>query len=222
MNKVNVRAVFSKRGRAVYISHLDLMKAMQRALKRSKLPVWYTEGYNPRIYLNFPLALSLGVESACEPMDMAVVEEISPEEIMDRLNAVLPEGIAIEKCFYPKNNIKDMGFAEYNIAFAAETGDIKTLFDEFTARETIIVKKHSKKKGEVEVDIKPYINVLGVSADNGRLSVDIRLPASIDFNLNAGIVSGAFLEFCREKGVNAECCCTKRTNILCIDGSVFA
>ena len=57
MDKKAVRLFFSKKGRAVYISHLDLLRTMQRALKRAGIPVWYSEGFNPRIYLNFPLAL---------------------------------------------------------------------------------------------------------------------------------------------------------------------
>ena len=76
MDKKNVRIFFEKKGRAIYISHLDLMRTMQRALKRSGLPVWFTEGFNPRLYLNFPLALSLGTTGEREPMDIAVVEEI--------------------------------------------------------------------------------------------------------------------------------------------------
>ena len=48
------RLTFAKKGRARYISHLDLMRAMQRAIKRAGVPIWYTQGFNPHSYLMFP------------------------------------------------------------------------------------------------------------------------------------------------------------------------
>ncbi|MGN0667200.1 MAG: TIGR03936 family radical SAM-associated protein [Huintestinicola sp.] len=221
MNKVNVRAVFAKQGRAVYISHLDLMRVMQRSLKRSGLPVWYTEGFNPRIYLNFPLALSLGVESECEPMDLAVVEDVSVDEIRDRLNAVLPDGLHIMDCFYPRNNIKELGFAEYDIAFAG-TEDISELVESFMAQEVIRVMKFSKKKGETEVDIRPYTDIRESVFRDGAAHITVRLPAGIEMTLNASLFAEAFLRFAAENNVNIEYICTKRTNILCKDGSKFS
>ena len=74
---VPVRATFEKRRRAKYISHLDLMRCMQRAFKRAGVPIWYTEGFNPHAYLMFPLALSLGCESGCECMDFRIDGEMS-------------------------------------------------------------------------------------------------------------------------------------------------
>ena len=56
-----VRVWFRKAGAAKYISHLDLTHCMGRALKLSRLPVWYTEGFNPRIYMTYAMPLSLGV-----------------------------------------------------------------------------------------------------------------------------------------------------------------
>ena len=56
---IDVRTVFEKKGRAKYISHLDLNRFMMRAFRRSGLPIWYTEGFNPHPYATFALALSL-------------------------------------------------------------------------------------------------------------------------------------------------------------------
>ena len=58
-----IRVWFTKTGEASYISLLDLQRVMQRALKRSGLPVWYTLGFNPHIYMTFAAPLSLGQES---------------------------------------------------------------------------------------------------------------------------------------------------------------
>ncbi len=59
----NVRVFYSKKGRMKFISHLDMNRFMTRMILKSGLPVWYTEGFNPRPYLTFALPLSLGFES---------------------------------------------------------------------------------------------------------------------------------------------------------------
>ena len=61
-----VRIWFKKMGMSRYVSHLDLMRAMTRAIRRANLPLWYTEGFNPHPYMTFALPLSLGMESLCE------------------------------------------------------------------------------------------------------------------------------------------------------------
>ena len=74
LERFEYRAVFSKTGRAKYISHLDLMRAFQRVFKRAHLPIWHTQGFNPHVYIMFPLALPLGTDSRVEIMDFALTE----------------------------------------------------------------------------------------------------------------------------------------------------
>ena len=68
----NVRVFFEKTGMTKYISHLDLMRCMTRAIKRAAIPAWYTEGFNPHLFITFALPLTLGVESLCESMDIPI------------------------------------------------------------------------------------------------------------------------------------------------------
>ena len=96
---IKVRAVFAKRGRAKYISHLDLNRCMQRVFKRSGIPIWYTEGFNPHIYITFALPLSLGYESGVEIMDFNITEGIPFKDIRharrtDRVGALYPRNKA--------------------------------------------------------------------------------------------------------------------------------
>lgn len=221
MDKKNVRIFFEKKGRAIYISHLDLMRTMQRALKRSGLPVWFTEGFNPRLYLNFPLALSLGTTGEREPMDIAVVEEIGLDEIADRLNAVCPEGIRIVGAAYPVHPNKDIGSAEYESRLSGDTEELKKALQDYLAQDTIKVMKHSKKKGMIEVDIKPHINMLDVSDWEKGIIIRYRLPAGIELNLNSAVLTDSFAQYCSEHNIAEENICTKRTNIFCTDGTVF-
>lgn len=221
MDKKNVRIFFEKKGRAIYISHLDLMRTMQRALKRSGLPVWFTEGFNPRLYLNFPLALSLGTTGEREPMDIAVTEDIGLEEIVKRLDAVCPEGISIVSAAYPVHPNKDIGSAEYESVLSGNGEELKNALESYLSQDSIKVMKHSKKKGMVEVDIKPHINMLSVSDSENGIIIRYRLPAGIELNLNSAVLTDSFAEYCSENNISEELVCTKRTNIYCIDGAVF-
>ena len=76
-----VRLFFTKLDRAKYISHLDMNRCMSRALKRSGLPVWYTGGFNPHMYLTFPLPLSLGCESVYECVDLKMTQKVDFDTI---------------------------------------------------------------------------------------------------------------------------------------------
>lgn len=221
LDKKNIRVFFEKKDRAIYISHLDLLRTMQRALKRSGLPVWYSEGFNPRIYLNFPLALSLGTEGVREPMDMAIVEDVSFEEITEKLNGACPEGIRIVSAAFPVHPNKEIGFAEYEAFFSGDTEALKAAVSGYISQESIKVMKHSKKKGMIEVDIKPHINILSVSECENGIKVTLRLPAGNELNLNCAVFTESFLEYCNSCEVTAELRCAKRTNIFCADGTLF-
>ena len=105
----NIRIFFSKRDRAKYISHLDMTRLFQRAVRRSGITMWYTEGFHPHLYMTFALPLSLGIESDCESVDMRLVDEISLEGVKERLNAVLPVGVAV-------TDVKDVGMKANVIA----------------------------------------------------------------------------------------------------------
>ncbi len=219
MDKKNLRAVFSKSGRAVFISHLDLMRTMQRAFNRSCVPVWYTQGFNPHIYINFPLALSLGVKSSCELMDFAVVEDIPYDDIKHSLNSVMPEGIEIISVVEPVYENKDVGFCEYIFDFYYDDVNIlMNKFNDFTLLDTIEVKKHSKKKGEITVDIKPYIDIISADIEDGFLRLNLRLPASQVMSINSNVFIEAFTSFgeCKFDRV-----CVERTKILCNNGAIF-
>lgn len=219
MEKINMRAVFEKVGRSVYISHLDLVRAMQRAFKRANAPVWYTQGYNPRIYLNFPLALSLGVSSRTEFMDFAVVEDIDSDELKDMLNAAMPEGLKILRIFEPVHSNKDIGFAEYSIDFySADAGKAAAALEAMMSMAAIETDKRSKSKGTVKIDIKPHLDIICTDAADGILNVKIRLPAGLSFNINSNVFCDAFSSI---SGIKFDKIYTERTKILLLNGEKF-
>ena len=81
-----------QKGEAVrLIGHLDLMRSMQRALRRSGLPIRYSQGFNPHILLSFAMPLSVGVAGRRELMDVPIGAELPPDEFVRRLNEALPD-----------------------------------------------------------------------------------------------------------------------------------
>ena len=222
MDKYEVRGIFEKTGRAVFISHLDLFRTMQRAMKRSKIPVWYSQGFNPRIYLNFPLALSLGVESRTEIMDFEIVEQVPCEKLLEDINKVLPEGLHFISMAAPVSKNKEIAFAEYVFDFYCEDrapNEIAEKFNEMMSLDIIEVEKHSKKKGMVTIDIKPHINVVEKSITEDSFHVTVRLPAGTELNVNSNVFSEAFTKY---SGLEFAKISVKRTKILRADGTDFA
>lgn len=209
-----VRIFFKKTERAKYISHLDLQRTMQRALKRAALPVWETEGFNPHIYLTFALPLSLGIESICESFDIKIIEEISPDEIRARLNAALTEDLQIIKAAEPVNKHTEIQKAEYEIRIVGDgVLDVPTKkFTEFLSQEEIMITKKTK-KGEAQVDIKPLIELEAIEDEK----ITLLLPAGTSVNLNPMQVIGAFGAFL---GVELQAVIT-RTAVFCADGMTY-
>lgn len=220
MEKINLRAVFEKSGRAVFISHLDLLRTMQRAIKRSGIPVWYSQGFNPHIYLNFPLALSLGVTSRTEFMDFAITEKCDNNEIMNRLNAAMPEGLRIISIAEPVCENKEIGFAEYIIKLKSEKSAEYMLeaLDNMMSMDIIEIDKRSKSKGTIKIDIKPHLDIFEKKTEENALAIGIRLPAGLVLNINSNVFIDAFSEICN---IQFSGVCVERTKILCMDGGKF-
>ena len=215
---IRVRATFEKCGRAKYISHLDLNRCMLRTFRRSRLPIWYTEGFNPHPYYSFALALSLGFESSCEILDFNLNEELPFDEIKDKLNAVMPEGMRIVKVAEQKQKITAIAKAEYSFSLVSD--DTDGLFEavqELIASPEILIEKKTK-KGIKTVDIKPDMEILSCTKSEKSVNVAMYLPAGTQTNYNPTL----FIEALRRASdISFEPCNIRRTAILCEDNSVF-
>ena len=213
-----VRATFEKKGRAKYISHLDLNRCMLRTFRRSGLPIWYTEGFHSHPYYSFALALSLGFESSCEILDFNLNEDIPFDEIKDRLNAVMPEGMRIVKVADQKQKITAIAKAEYSFSLTAEDADgLYSAVQALLKQPQILIEKKTK-KGLKEVDIKPEMEVVSCEKTDNSVDMVMRLPAGTQTNYNPSL----FIEALRRTtdiGFDAEK--IRRTAILCADNSDF-
>lgn len=167
------RLLFEKKGRAVWISHLDLMRLFQRAFKRAGLPLKHTQGYNPRPSVSIALPLSVGVESGCELLDFELDGvSISCDEIRQRLNSALVDGVAVREVYENGRKIRDLALLDCSVLLEYDAGVEETAAEEAQAlfrQDSLCVIKKSK-NGPVELDILPMIRSLTVSAvDSGLL-----------------------------------------------------
>lgn len=220
IQRYEYRMVYGKTGRARYISHLDLMRAMQRVFKRSGIPLWYTQGFNPHAYLMFPLALPLGTDSSIEILDVALTEELSFDDIKDRLNANMPEGLTIHSVSKPVMKHTEIHAAEYTIKLKCSVSPEQTVnsFNDMLSQEKIEVEKRTKKKGVNLVDIKPHITLVSAAVVEDKAVIDVILPAGSEFNLNTSVLMDAFCAF---SGVAIDSIYTERTKILTKNGENF-
>ncbi len=164
-----IRVKFVRGEEVKYISHLDLMKLFERALRRSKLPIAYSQGFNPHPQMVFGLPLSVGITSQAEYADFELSEEMDPEEFKNSLSLSLPEGIRIiaSKEKVRKDNIMaSISGASYKILLSSDTRleirGIQEKMNKLLSRPDIIVNKETK-KGIKEIDIKPMIYKIEVS-----------------------------------------------------------
>lgn len=155
----NLRLRFSKTGRAVYISHLDLMRTMQRAFLRAGLQLKYSEGFNPHAQISFALPLSVGTASICELMDFKLNDFMNFPEIPFRLNKALPEGISVLEVYEWENKFKNIKWLDIDGAFEYDTRNTSDVLPElmdFFSQERIIIQKKTK-SGIGEADISTSI-----------------------------------------------------------------
>ena len=93
-----MKVEFSKTGDMRFISHLDLMRLFQRALRRAGMPVTITKGFSPHLKISIKRALKLGAESDSEELNVRMDKKMEPAVFMDSLNMSLPSGVRIKIC----------------------------------------------------------------------------------------------------------------------------
>ncbi len=185
----DVRIFFKKTGRMKFISHLDLQRFMIRMIRRSGIPVWYSEGFNPHPYITFALPLSLGFESSYDVLDMRLDDDTYPlSDTLARLKEVMPEGIELISIGEPIMKAGEISFAEYEIVCEGLKEAIAENLRQFLALPQILTDKKSKKGKMNTVDLAPAIKSFDVGKDKIRLV----LAAGSSNNLNPKLLLEVF------------------------------
>lgn len=89
-----MRVTFATDDTVKYVGHLDMHRAWERAIRRARLPLAYTQGFNPQARLHFAAALPVGFTGQAEVADVFLNEALEPAEFLARLTAALPPGIS--------------------------------------------------------------------------------------------------------------------------------
>ena len=174
-----LRLRFSKTGRAVYLSHLDLMRTMQRAFLRAGYRLKYSEGFNPHAQISILLPLSVGCASVCELMDFQLVDDVDLAALPERLTAAMPEGIAVQEAYPAETKSKFLkwlrvtGRYEYD---ARDNAEMAQALRAFYAQEQIVITRKTK-RGMGEMDIKPAIRELAITPEADAVRVEAVISA---------------------------------------------
>ncbi len=202
----SIRVCFSKTGRMQFISHLDLQRTMQGAIKRARLPVKYTEGFNPHMKMSFALPLSIGTESDKEFMDLVLTAPMGEEALCCALQAQLPKEIRILGMAAPVYTYAQIGWASYRLIFAqgqCTAGQVEGLL----SSPLVIVKR--TKNGDREVDISTSVAKYQVTELGGCVILEALLRAD-----NAGYLNPEYLA----KAIGAEDYTIRRLGVYLTDG----
>lgn len=196
------RALFEKTGNAVWMSHLDLMRLLQRAFKRAELHLKHTQGFNPRPSVSIALPMSVGVESVCELLDFDLEgQNISCDEIRDRLNAALVEGVTVREVYEEGAKLKHLAFLDCCLTMEYDNGipgDAAEKIRMLLSSSAVVEKRG--KNGITEQDIAPMIrSLLLAQNDANTLKMHARICCQ-NPTLNPALIVSAierYLPDCR-------------------------
>ncbi len=188
----DMRARFCKKDSAVYFSHLDLNRAVMRALRRSGIPFWSTGGFSPHPYCIFAQPLSLGFESEGELFDFRVTDDFDPQALM----AAFPESLKILEIYPPEDHFKTIAWADYRVELRTEA-DAETIQKAFEGPLTVLKKT---KRSEKEVDLREFIRSITAEQSEGGVTLTATIAAGNDRSLSPNYLA----EGLKGAGISAE------------------
>lgn len=212
-----VRVKYCKEGSIKYISHLNLVQVFSRALRRADIPVMLSGGFNPRFRISFGPPLPLGISSISEYLDIKLKKEIKAEELLEKLNQVLPQGLkilqakilpspadslvkVIDRATYiitlkVKEKLLNSGNKNQEDEFKELSKEMDKNVKRFVNLEEIIVEKQTK-NGIKMVNIKPLILDIKVQKfQNPILEFNLDLKIGQQGNLNPRYVVKAWISY---------------------------
>ncbi len=182
-----VRIKFYKTGKLKFISHLDLMRTMKGALGRAKVPLRYSEGFNPHPKMVFSLPLPVGAESICEYLDVVLVKDCDENDLKNLINAQLTGDLQVTEIYPQEMPFSEISTAEYDFSFK----DLSPKELEDILNGELMIEKHSK-KGEIVVDLRPKIAEYSIEEKDGKTGFRAFLGADSGDFVNPELLVRAF------------------------------
>ncbi len=151
------RLRFTKQGDVRFISHHDLMRLFARALRRVRLPVAMSQGFNPRPQISLPAALGVGIEGRNEVLDFELDEWTTPDEVGVRLEAGLPDGIRLTSLQnVPAKQDRRPKHLSYCVPLLEGHPVTREAIEGMMAARELVVERNRGGKSKT-VDIRPFI-----------------------------------------------------------------
>ena len=179
---MRIIAALHERGRAAYLSHLDMQRTLQRALRRADMPLLYSQGFNPHPLMAFAGALSTGFESEREWFDVRLEGDIGPQDFEARLNAVLPEGMSVSHAMEAPEDLSTLtgrlAAARYTLWVRPEractAAEVGSALDTLLHSEELMVQKRTKSGAMVPQNIRPQLYEARLTGeDGGSFTLDV-------------------------------------------------
>lgn len=178
MGKLRLR--FVKEGRAVYISHLDLLRTFQRVFLRQGLVLRHSQGFHPHPIISFALPLSVGQASDCEILDFEVNEDMDGSRLPEALNLFMPEGIRAVDCYVPIRPVRELARLRCRVELIYDRGVPEGAAERIQSLllgESVVIQKRTKRKAMADVDIRPLLHRLEIGETPGLLTLDAVVSA---------------------------------------------
>lgn len=196
------RMMYAKEGPARYISHLDLLRAFERAARRAGLPLAFTLGFNPHPKIAFAAPLGVGTAGEREFADLELTANMPPEEVAGALGRALPEGLRLIELRAVADQAGALMTAVDRATYRAEAilsrpvsaGEAERAVAAFLSMPQILVEKKGR-RGEKKVrDIKPGILAMSARVNDGIIVVEAELKTGSIGNVRVEEVLDAFTE----------------------------
>ena len=168
---------FSKSGSLRYIGHRDLLRAMERLLRRSQLPVSMSEGFHPKVRMSFPSALALGVAGEDEVVELDLSVPVSTGEVIQKLNGATYAGLTFHSAMAVHAGRKKTAHiaSVFEMTIPDESAEITAQnVATFLAESTVMVVKHNGKS----VDVRAAVN--NMTIDGNRLQMELAATTGAD------------------------------------------
>ncbi|MBD5152476.1 MAG: DUF2344 domain-containing protein [Oscillibacter sp.] len=188
-----LRLLFTKEGRAVYISHLDLLRTFQRVFLREGLVIRHSQGFHPHPIISFALPLSVGQSSVCEILDFEVNENMDGAGLAEKLNRFMPEGVRATDCYVPMRPVRELAALRCRVEMIYDGGVPEGAAEKIRGLllgESVVIQKRTKRKAMADIDIRPMIHELEIVEESGRLRMDAVVSAQ-NPGLNPALLAGA-------------------------------
>ena len=217
------RILFEKKGNAVWISHLDLMRLFQRAFKRSGLPLTHTQGFNPRPSVSIALPLSVGVESNCELLDFELDgDKVANRIVRGKLNDYLVPGIRVIKVYDNMQKIKHLAYLDTVVTLEYDQGVPENAVNRISAlfaQEEVLVEKKAKSGDILDQNIVPMIKSMEVLQEDDHTVLLKARVCCQNPTLNPMQLHGAIVRHLPD--LTPDFVKTERIEIYDADGNIF-